>query len=83
VASVVALIPLYQAMCAIFYLRSATAIETAIKYGIFFIVVLFAATWWPPVQYNVNTCSMAASSGFRSAHAHTNPLHQAMFSVLF
>ncbi len=66
VAFIVALIPLYRAMCAVSYLRIATAIEMAKKYGIF-VYCCLVCIWpcCPPGQYSAKTRPMAASSGIK------------------
>jgi len=69
VASGVALVPLHRTMCLVLYRRTATASETAGKYDAFSSFFLSACKpFCPPGQYGVNTCQMAASSGFRGSH---------------
>ena len=62
VASKIALIPLHQAMCAVFYPLTAVAIKTASKVSAFFVVV-FLQPCQPPGRSGANTCPMVASSG--------------------
>ncbi len=80
VASIVALDPLYWAICMVLYRRTTTAIKMTSKYGALFIIFFLA---WDPIVHWDDTewilarwwCPVASSEAL-------DPLHQAMYAAL-
>jgi hypothetical protein len=72
VASNKALNLLYQAMRAVLYRRTATAIKMDSLLGKFFLSSFCLLLPWRPLgRYGASSCPMAASSGFWSSPGHT------------
>jgi hypothetical protein len=71
VASNKALNFFYQAMRAVLYRHTATAIKMASLFGLFLLLLFCLLLLWRPLgQYGASSCPTAASSGFQSSPGH-------------